>query len=56
MNNTSSTKVYEIPTWVIRELRRLERMAQMGGSSSALEFERQIVELKKKYIWPLTRQ
>jgi len=42
------------PTWVRREIKRLEKMAELGGSSAAIEFERQATALKAKYIWPST--
>ena len=40
------------PAWVRREVNRLEKMAALGGSSSAAMFERQAQQLKEKYVYP----
>jgi len=50
-----TTKTELPPAWVNREIRRLEKLAAMGGSGAATEFERQANLLKAKYIWPLLR-
>ena len=46
-----ATATKNAPAWVRREIKRLEKMVAMGGSSAAIEFERQANGLKKKYIW-----
>jgi hypothetical protein len=42
-----------VPSWVRNEIRRLKALASAGGSSAALEFDRQANALRIKYVWPL---
>ncbi len=47
----SKSEKYGVPAWVCREIRRLEKAAELGGSGAAAEFERQANGLRRKYIW-----
>lgn len=47
-----ATATKNAPAWVRREINRLEKMADAGGSGEAIEFQRQATALKAKYIWP----
>lgn len=51
-SNTEKTKTNATPKWVNREIARLNRLAAMGGNSSAIEFQRQAYALRVKYVLP----
>jgi hypothetical protein len=40
-----------VPMWVRKEIRRLKSLAALGGSSAALELDRQANALRIKYVW-----